>query len=58
MRYRDAKSLQPGDQVRHKESKEALTIVTTEVYGLTKVVRLNCVTLDGNKVSYYHSDVE
>lgn len=42
MRYRDAKKLKNGDEVIRKEDQAVLTVESTEVFWLNKVVKINC----------------
>jgi len=59
MRYRDAKKLHNGDEVISKESKVSYTVLSIEVYGQVKMVRINVVTkCGGGNTSFFHDEVE
>ena len=58
MKYRDAKKLHNEDQVIRKSDKVILKVLSVEVYGQNKVVRLNCVDPYNMAVSLFHDEVE
>lgn len=57
MRYRDAKKLQNGDEVKRKSDGAILLIKEVEVFGQYKKVRFTC-DLTGSRVIVYHDEVE
>lgn len=58
MKYRDAKKLQNGDQVRWKEDQSIWTVKSTEVYGQHRIVKLNCVDENNSYKSLFNDEVE
>ena len=58
MKYRVAKTLHSGDQVIRKTDEETLTINSIEVYGLAKVVRLNCIDKFNQLSFVYHDEIK
>jgi hypothetical protein len=58
MRYRDAKDLHNGDQVKRKSDGTYLIVSSTEVFGQYKKVYIHCVDEHNAKVSLYNDEVE
>ncbi len=54
MRYRDARLLKEGDTVVAKENEQTYHVLTIEVYGNVKTVRVNC----QEKVSWLHTELK
>jgi hypothetical protein len=57
MKYRDAKNLQPGDEVTRLSDKKILTVESTELYGQYKKVKINCLFKD-SKISIFNDEIE
>ena len=57
MKYRDAKKLQNGDEVKRKSDGAILLIKEVEVFGQYKKVRFTC-DISGTRVIVYHDEVE
>jgi hypothetical protein len=57
MKYRDAKHLKSGDQVRLKDGSK-LIVLNTEILGSLKVVRINCVSINEDQVVVYNNDID
>lgn len=57
MKYRDAKKLQSGDEVKRKSDGAILLIKEVEVFGQYKKVRFTC-DISGTRVVVYHDEVE
>lgn len=59
MKYRDAKHLKSGDQVKHTRTGALLIVSDIEILGSLNIVRINCTTMVLNhKVVVYNSEVE
>jgi len=58
MRYRDAKDLRSGDQVKRKIDGAFLIVKEKEVFGQYKIVLLHCVDLDNEGVALYNNEID
>lgn len=58
MKYRDAKRLQPGDQVKSKELGIFLIVQDVELLWISNTVRINCLTSNKQKITVYNNDIE
>jgi hypothetical protein len=58
MKYRDAKNLRSHDIVIRKSDKAILKVISIEIYGQFKLVRINAKDINETLVSIYQNDVE
>lgn len=52
MKYRDAKRLQPGDNVIRLVDMKPLQVIDIEVYGSVKKIRINCKDWNGSSTKF------
>lgn len=58
MKYREAKNLHSHDEVIRKSDGVILRVVSIEIYGQFKLVRINATEPGGNLISLYQDEVE
>ncbi len=58
MKYRDAKNLLYHDIVIRKSDKVIFKVISIEVYGQFKLVRINAISPQGELTTLYQDDVE